>query len=61
MSEPASRLDDLLTQLEEERNRLESAKDADEVVAILATLAELARDVQSEIERIRREGADALS
>ena len=61
MTAEQARLDDLLGRLEQERVRLEGADDAEEVVAILATLAELARDVQAEIERIRREGADALS
>jgi putative NADPH-quinone reductase len=55
------RLDQLLAQLEEERARLEGAEDAEEVVDILGELADLARDVQAEIERIRREGADAVS
>ena len=61
MTAEQARLDDLLGRLEQERVRLEGADDAEEVVGILATLAELARDVQAEIERIRREGADALS
>ncbi|MDQ3889939.1 MAG: hypothetical protein M3312_05225 [Actinomycetota bacterium] len=57
----AHRLDELLTQLEEERARLEGAEDAEQVVDILGELADLARDVQAEIDRIRREGADAAS
>ncbi len=53
------RLDDLLGRLERERIRLEQTDDADEVVVILTTLAELAREVQAEIERLRREAPDA--
>lgn len=55
------RLEELLGRLERERVRLEATDDADEVVGILTTLAELARKVQAEIDRLRREGADALS
>ena len=60
MSEEA-RLEALLARLERERVRLETTDEADEVVGILTTLAELAREVQAEIERLRREGADAHS
>ena len=60
MSDEA-RLEELLGRLERERVRLEATDDADEVVGILTTLAELAREVQAEIDRLRREGADALS
>ncbi len=56
-----ARLEELLGRLEHERVRLEATDDADEVVGILTTLAELAREVQAEIDRLRREGADALS
>ena len=56
-----ARLEELLGRLERERVRLEATDDADEVVGILTTLAELAREVQAEIDRLRREGADALS
>jgi hypothetical protein len=56
-----ARLQELLGRLERERVRLEATDDADEVVGILTTLAELAREVQAEIDRLRREGADALS
>ena len=55
------RLEELLDRLERERVRLEATDDADEVVGIVTTLAELAREVQAEIDRLRREGADALS
>ena len=53
------RLHELLARLEAERERLEGTDDPDEVVDILTALAELAREVQAEIERIRREGTDA--
>ena len=55
------RLEALLGRLERERVRLEATDDPDEVVGILTTLAELAREVQAEIDRLRREGADAVS
>ena len=54
-------LAELLERLERERLRLEETDDAEEVVRILTALAELAREVQSEIDRLRREGADAVS
>ena len=54
------RLEELLDRLERERVRLEATDDADEVVGILTTLAELAREVQAEIDRLRRAGAGAL-
>ena len=55
------RLEGLLTRLEDERARLEAVGDADEAVAILGRLAELAREVQAEIDRVRREADDALA
>ena len=55
-----ARLQELLDQLEETRVRLDGIDDPDEAVETLGQLSELAKEVQAEIERARREGpADA--
>ena len=64
MSEPdasATRLQELLAQLEATLAELEASDDSADAVERLAEMAELARDVQTEIDRLRREGdaADA--
>ena len=63
MSEPESvdRLQQLLARLEATLGELESSDDADAAVERLGQMAELAREVQAEIDRARREGADAPS
>jgi hypothetical protein len=53
--EPVRRLEELLDRLEAARVELERTQDADRAVAILQELAELAKEVQSEVERARRE------
>lgn len=53
--EPVRRLKELLDRLEAARVELERTQDADRAVAILQELAELAKEVQSEVERARRE------
>jgi hypothetical protein len=53
--EPVRRLEELLDRLEAARVDLERTQDADRAVAILQELAELAKEVQSEVERARRE------
>lgn len=64
MSEPANepdavaRLQDLLEKVESARAQLESADDPERAVEILQELADLAKEVQAEVERARRE-ADA--
>ena len=55
------RLEELLARLERERARLEAVDDADQAVDILGALAELAKEVQAEIDRVRREADDALA
>jgi hypothetical protein len=50
------RLQELLDRLDETRSRLEAVEDPEVAVEILGELSELARDVQAEIERARREG-----
>jgi len=63
MSEPdaVARLQNLLGRLEATLGDLESTEDSDAAVERLGEMAELAREVQSEIERARREGPDAGS
>jgi hypothetical protein len=56
---PAERLQELLERLEVARARLEAAEDPEQAVEVLSELGELARQVQVEIERARREGPDA--
>ncbi len=48
----------LLDKLEETRARLEDA-DGEEAVDVLRDLSELAKEVQNEIDRARRSGANA--
>ena len=64
MTEPANepgavaRLQELLEKVESARAQLESADDNERAVAILQELADLAKEMQEEVERARRE-ADA--
>lgn len=55
--EPGSveRLQELLDRLERARVELEQTEDANRAVEILQDLAELAKDVQLEVERARRD------
>jgi ABC-type iron transport system FetAB ATPase subunit len=53
--EPAERLEELLKRLEEARARLEVTDDPDQAVEVLRELAEVAKEVQAEIERARRQ------
>jgi uncharacterized protein (DUF3084 family) len=57
--EPVARLEQLLARLEQARAELETTEDAERAVEILTDLAQLAKEVQAEIERARREGPDA--
>ena len=61
MSEPehVHRLQELLDKLEATRAELEGTENAERAVAILQDLAELAKEVQAEVERARREAAGA--
>jgi metal-sulfur cluster biosynthetic enzyme len=59
--ESLTRLEELLRRLEQARNRLEEVDDPEVAVDVLAELSELAREVQAEVERARREGPDALA
>jgi hypothetical protein len=53
--EPAARLEGLLKRLEEARARLEVTDDPEQAVEVLRELADVAKEVQAEIERARRE------
>ena len=55
-AETPGRLGELLTRLEDELAALEGTDDSEQAVERLAAMAELAREVQAEIERLRREG-----
>ena len=61
MSEPESvvRIQELLDRLEQARAQLEKAENPESAVDVLQDLAQLAKEVQAEIEKARREGPDA--
>ena len=62
MSTPAEdalkRAEELLERLEQTRARLEETADPDQAIDVLTELAEIAKQVEAEIEQARRE-ADA--
>ncbi|HWM13194.1 MAG TPA: hypothetical protein VNO56_01795 [Gaiellaceae bacterium] len=60
MSEPdaVARLQELLDKVEAARGELESVEDPERAVEVLQELADLAKEVQAEVERARRD-ADA--
>jgi hypothetical protein len=53
---PCGRLGELLARLEDEVTALQGTDDSEQAIERLATMAELAREVQAEIDRLRREG-----
>jgi hypothetical protein len=57
--DPVTRLQELLDRLEVARKRLEETQEPDRAVDVLRELAELAKEVQAEIERARREEGHA--
>jgi hypothetical protein len=57
--ESVARLQELLQRLETTLAELESTEDSEQAVERLGDMAELAREVQAEIDRARREGPDA--
>ena len=57
--ESLKHVEELLARLESVRARLEATEDPEQAVDVLAELAELAREVEAEVERARAEGADA--
>ena len=52
--ESLARAEELLARLEKVRARLEATEDPDEAIAVLQELAEIARQVETELERARR-------
>ncbi len=55
-----ARADELLGRLETTRARLEQTEDAEQAIEILAELSELAKQVEAELQRARRQaGAGA--
>ena len=56
--ESLKRAEDLLEKLEAARARLEATDDPDTAIEVLAELAELAREVEAQLTRAKRE-ADA--
>jgi hypothetical protein len=57
-----ARAEQLLERIEAARTRLEQTEDSDEAIAILSELAELSKEVESELTRARRQAeADANS
>jgi thioester reductase-like protein len=60
-TESARRLQELLGRLDAELAALERTDESEEAVDRLAQMAELAREVQGEIDRLRREERDAHS
>jgi hypothetical protein len=57
--DPVDRLQELLDRLERARKRLEETDDPERAVDVLRELADLAKEVQVEIERARREEGHA--
>jgi hypothetical protein len=53
--ESLQRAEELLERLERARARLEETGDSEEAIDVLAELAEIAKQVEAEIERARRE------
>jgi hypothetical protein len=53
-----TRAEELLERLDEARSRLEAATDPDQAIEILSELSEIAKDVEAEIAKAKRE-ADA--
>jgi len=52
------RAEELLARLEQTRERLEAADDPDAAIDILAELAEIAKQVEAELEQARREAGE---
>ena len=53
--DPVARLQELLEKVETARTELESAADPERAVQVLQELSELAREVQAEVDRARRD------
>ncbi len=57
--EAGGRLEGLLAELEETLAAIEQTEESEEAVELLSTMAELAREVQAEIDRLRQDAPDA--
>ncbi len=57
-AQAAKKLQELLAQLDATLGELEAADDSEDAVNRLATMADLAREVQAEVERLRREAPE---
>src|SRR4029453_17990778 len=55
--EALKRAEALLERLEQTRGRLEATQDPDEAIDILAELADIAKQVEAELEQARRDAA----
>lgn len=53
--ESLRRAEELLTKVEQARERLDATDDPDAALDVLAQLADLAKEVEAEIQRARRE------
>ena len=56
--ESLKRAEELLERLEKTRERLEATQDPDQAIDILAELAEIAKQVEAELEQARRDAAE---
>jgi hypothetical protein len=56
--ESLKRAEELLGRLEKTRERLEAADDPEAAIDILAELAEIAKQVESELEQARRDSGE---
>lgn len=56
--EALKRAEELLERLEQTRERLEKTQDPDQAIDILAELAEIAKQVEAELEQARRDAAE---
>ncbi len=56
--EALKRAEELLERLEQTRERLEATQDPDQAIDILAELAEIAKQVEAELEQARRDAAE---
>jgi exonuclease VII small subunit len=58
--EALKRAEDLLARLEESRRKLESTSDPDEAIDVLQELAEIAKQVEAELARAKREADEGV-
>jgi hypothetical protein len=55
VTQPFDRAEELLRRVEDVRVRLEATEDSEQAIELLEELQQLAREVQAELERARRE------